>query len=66
MLVVAESTGAWEPEASKLLLQLSRSTAARTGEDAAALKLQELSVVIRSHRARAVLRRRAGLADSSS
>jgi hypothetical protein len=51
MPVVAESTGAWEPEASKLLLQLSRSTAARTGDDAATLHsdlLQELSVVIRS------------------
>ena len=69
MPVVAESTGAWEPEASKLLLQLSRSTAARTGDDAATLHsdlLQELSVVIRSHRARAVLRRRAELGDSSS
>ena len=69
MPVVAESTGAWEPEASKLLLQLSRSTAARTGDDAATLHsdlLQELSVVIRSHRARAVLRRRAGLGDPSS
>ena len=69
MPVVAESTGAWEPEASKLLLQLSPSTAAQAGEDAAALHadlLQELSVVIRSHRARAVLRRRTELADSSS
>ena len=37
MPVVAESTGAWEPEASKLLLQLSRGTAARTVDDAATL-----------------------------
>ena len=69
MPVVAESTGVWEPEASKLLLQLSPSTAARTGDDAVTLHsdlLQELSVVIRSHRARAVLRRRAELGDSSS
>jgi hypothetical protein len=48
----------------KLLLQISRSAAARTGDDASSLHgglFQELSVVIRGHRARAVLRRRAEL-----
>ena len=63
--VVAEATGAWEPAASKVLLQLSRAAAARIGADAALLHadlLQELCVAIRSHRARAILRRRAELA----
>ena len=69
MPIVAEPTGAWEPEASKLLLQLSRCTAIRKGDDAATLHsglLRELSVIIRSHRALAVLCRRAELGDSSS
>ena len=60
--MVAEATGAWEPAASKVLLQLSRAAAARIGADAALLHadlLQELCVAIRSHRARAILRRRA-------
>ena len=64
--LVAESTGAWEADASKVLLQISRSAAARTGEDSSILHsdlLQELSVIIRSHRARAGLRRRAELSD---
>ena len=63
---VAESSGAWAPEASQILLQIARSAAARAGDDAAALHselLQELSVLLRTHRARAVLRRRAELAD---
>ncbi|CAK9083246.1 unnamed protein product, partial [Durusdinium trenchii] len=62
--LVAESTGAWERAASQLLLQIACSAAARTGDDSATLHsdlLQELSVIIRSHRARAVLRRRAEL-----
>jgi hypothetical protein len=63
--LVAESTGAWDRVAGQLLLQIACSAAARTGDDSAALHsdlLQELSVLIRSHRARAVLRRRAELA----
>ena len=64
--MVAESTGAWEPEAGKLLLHLSRSAAARTEGEGGLLHsslLQELCVVVRSHRARAVLRRRAELSE---
>ena len=66
--MVAESSGAWEPAASKVLLQISRAAAARTGADAALLHadlLQELCVTIRAHRARAVLRRRAELVDEA-
>ena len=62
--LVAESTGAWDREAGHILLQISRSAAARTGEDAGVLHgdlLQELCVLTRSHRARAVLRRRSEL-----
>ncbi|CAK9032862.1 Nipped-B-like protein B [Durusdinium trenchii] len=62
--LVAESTGAWERAASQLLLQIACSAAARTGDDSATLHsdlLQELSVIIRSHRARAAPRRRAEL-----
>ena len=47
--MVAEATGAWEPAASKVLLQLSRAAAARIGADAALLHA-------------AILRRRAELA----
>eukprot|EP00438_Fugacium_kawagutii_P030795 Skav221444 [mRNA] locus=scaffold140:104060:121079:+ [translate_table: standard] len=56
---------AWGMAAGKVLLQLSRRVAARTGEQASALQadlLQELSVVLRSHHARAIRRRRAELA----
>ena len=63
--VVAESTGAWEREAGQLILQIACNAAARLGDSASVLHselLQELSVLIRSHRARAVLRRRAELA----
>ena len=60
--LVVESTGAWEPAASKTLQLLSRAVAARTGADAGILHaelLQEVSVLLRSHHARAALRRRA-------
>jgi hypothetical protein len=63
--IVAESTGVWDREAGQILLQIACSAAARTGDAASTLHselLQELSVIIRSHRARAVLRRRAELA----
>ena len=62
--LVAESTGAWDREVGHILLQISRSAAARTEEDAGVPHgdlLQELCVLMRSHRARAVLRRRAEL-----
>ena len=62
--LVAESTGAWNRKAGHILLQISRSTAIRTGKDAGVLHrdlFQELCVLMRSHRARAVLRRRAEL-----
>ena len=60
--MVAETTGAWDPRAAAVLRSLARSAAAITGEapDAVhALLLQELCVVVRGFRARAVLRRRA-------
>ena len=56
--LVPESTGAWDRVAGQLLLQIACSAATRTGDDSAALHsdlLQEVSVLIRSHRARAVL-----------
>ena len=65
--VVAESTGAWETDASHILLLLSRGAAAREGSDPGALHaclLQELSVAIRASHARAVLSRRAAVAAS--
>ena len=60
--MVAEATGAWEPEAAKILLLISRAAAAREDAPPSGLHselLQEMSVLLRSHRARAVLRRRA-------
>ena len=66
--LVVESTGAWSQSASKILLLISRAVAARTNSDAAQLHaelLQELSVLLRSHHARAVLRRRAESSEQS-
>lgn len=66
--MVAESTGAWEADASRILVLLSRGAAAREGGDAAALRaslLQELCVAIRASHARAVLSRRATVAAST-
>ena len=63
--LIAETTGAWEPEAAKVLTHISRAVATREGADPATLHgelLQELCVVARSFRARAVLHRRAELA----
>ncbi|CAE7241269.1 unnamed protein product, partial [Symbiodinium pilosum] len=60
--LVAEATGAWDKEASKTLLLISRAVAAREeGQPALvhAEMLQEFSVLLRAHRARAILRRRA-------
>ena len=62
MPLLAESTGGWEPAASKTLQLISRAVAARTGSDAGLLHadlLQELSVLLRAHHARAALHRRA-------
>ena len=67
--LVAETTGAWEADAAKVLTHISRAAAAREGADPAALHgelLQELCVVARSFRARAVLHRRAELAAAPS
>ena len=61
---VVESTGAWEPSASKTLQLLSPAVAARTRCDAGLLHadlLQELSVLRGSHHACAALRRWAAL-----
>ena len=62
--LVAETTGAWDPAAVVVLKRIARAAAAREGGDVVALHaefLQELSVTIRSGRARAALRRRAEL-----
>ena len=66
--LVVEATGAWSREAATILTLISRAVAAREGEPASLVQarfLQELSVVVRSHRARAVLRRRSELAAAS-
>ena len=62
--LVAETTGAWEADAAKVLNHISWAAAAREGAPAAlhGELLQELCVVARSFRARAVLHRRAELA----
>ena len=67
--LVAETTGAWEPEAGKLIAQVARATAVREGANPAALHaelLQELCVAARSARARAALRRRAEVAEEGA
>ena len=65
--LVVEATGAWSRDAAAILTLISQAVAAREGDQASlvhARLLQELSVVARSHRARAVLRRRSELAAS--
>ncbi|CAE7213826.1 ANK1 [Symbiodinium sp. CCMP2592] len=62
--MVVETTGHWEAGASRTLNQIAGAVAARTGAEPGPLHdslLQELSVVVRSFRARAALRRRAEL-----
>ena len=54
--MVVETTGAWAPEAAKALESIGRAA----GSDGSTL-LQEASVLVRSWRARAALRRRAEL-----
>ena len=59
--MVCEATGAWSQEAGAILRNISQAAAARLEEDAGSLHtqlLQELSVIARAHRARAILRRR--------
>ena len=66
--LAAESTGAWEAGAGKPLLHLARGVALREGVDVQTLHgqlLQQLSVTIRAHHARAVLLRRAAVAAAS-
>jgi hypothetical protein len=58
--MVAESSGGWGPEGLKTLRQLAKTAAANSGCDGDATMgqlLQRLCVVIRSAKARAVLRR---------
>ena len=67
--LVVETTGAWEPEAASVLQHISRAAAARESADPAALHgelLQELSITVRSFRARAVLRRRAEMSEAAA
>ena len=64
--MVAETTGTWDKSAMTVLKNVAKAVAARTGEDPASTQaaiLQELSVTIRSWRARAALRRRHEAAD---
>lgn len=59
--MVAESTGAWDAAALKVLKNISHALATHAGEEPAACYnrfLQELGVTIRAFRARAALRRR--------
>ena len=61
MPMVAECTGAWAPEALKVLKHVAHAAAPHSGEEPAVcygLLLQELAVAIRTFRARASLRRR--------
>ena len=61
MPMVAECTGAWAPEALKVLKHVAHAAALQSGEEPAVcydLLLQELAVAIRTFRARASLRRR--------
>ena len=62
-----ESTGAWESQAACVLHKIATAAALRLGQDRAQVfqtLLQELGVLGRSFRARAVLRRRLAMTDS--
>ena len=64
---VMESTGAWESQAACVLHKIATAAALRLGQDRAQVfqtLLQELGVLGRSFRARAVLRRRLAMTDS--
>ena len=59
--MVVETTGAWDAAAAKVLKHLAYATAARSGTTPGELHqslLEDLSVVVRSWRAKAALRRR--------
>ena len=63
--LVAETTGAWDHAAARVLKCIARAVAAREQAEPAALfaeLLQETSVLIRSYRGRAALQRRADAA----
>ena len=65
--LVMESTGAWESQAACVLHKIATAAALRLGQDRAQVfqtLLQELGVLGRSFRARAVLRRRLAMTDS--
>ena len=65
--MVVESTGTWDKGAGIVLQHIARAVAARTGEEpqrAHCALMQELCVLIRAHRARAALRRRAEAAET--
>ena len=58
--MVAESSGGWGPEGLKVLRQLAKVAAGQTSDDsglALGCLLQSLCIIIRSAKARAVLRR---------
>ena len=64
--MVAETTGTWDKGTMTVLKHVAKAVSARTGEDPASTQaaiLQELSVAMRSWRARAALRRRHEAAD---
>ena len=67
--LVAEASGAWSREAASVLLLISQAVAARQGDESSAVHarmLQELCVITRLDRARAILRRRSELEASAS
>ena len=67
--LVVETTGAWEPQAAKVLVHVARAAAVREGSDPSTLHAeltQDLCATVRSFRARAALRRRAELATEAS
>eukprot|EP00435_Cladocopium_sp_Y103_P045835 s1599_g13.t1 len=66
--LVVETTGAWEPASAAFLRRLARAAAAHEGGqvDLHAGLLQELSVITRTFRARAILRRQTELALTGS
>ena len=58
--MVVESSGAWAPDASSVLHELSKAVALKGGEDVRvvhAALLQRLSILVRRARARAIMRR---------
>ena len=65
--MVAEATGTWDSGAAVVIKHVARAAAARAGEEPGplhSLLLQELCVAVRSHRARAALRRRLVASES--